>query len=260
MKLRVLGASGSVAPGENATCVRLGPALLVDAGSCASELSLDEQTAITDVLLTHAHLDHVMQLPFLCENTLHRRDAALRVHGAPAALERFQTHISNVAIYPDFTRVPRERPALTLEPLPAHEPLHLHGLEITTVPLVHPGGCLAYVFEGRGGVFIWAGDTGIAPGLEAAIDRAGDRLLGVAIEVSFPDRHAALAQATGHLTPLLLRDMIARRSSPPRVLVHHLKPAFRDEIVGELSALGIASVRLLAGGDELDIPLEGPAA
>lgn len=259
MRLRVLGVSGSAAPGENATCVRLGPALLVDAGSCASELSLDEQAAITDVLLTHAHLDHVMQLPFLCENTLHRRGDSLRVHGESMALERFRTHLLNGEIYPDFTRVPKDRPTLTLQPLP-EEPLRLHGMAITTVPLVHPGGCLAYVFEGPGGIFIWAGDTGIAPALEDAIDSAGNRLLGVAIEVSFPDRHAPLAQATGHLTPSSLREMIARRPRPPRVLVHHLKPAFRKEIEDELCASGIASLTMLAGGDEIEIPLDGSAA
>lgn len=259
MKLRALGVAGSASPGHNVSSVRLGTAWLVDAGSCASELSLDDQAEITDVLLTHAHLDHVMQLQLLCENTLHRRATPLRVHGMPEALDRFRTHLSNGVIYPDFTTLPPGRPGLSLHPLAPGATLRLGALAVTTVPLVHPGGCVAFAFEGSGGVFLWAGDTGPAPALREAMRGAGSRLLAAGIEVSFPNRLEALALATGHLTPGLLATLVAGLEPPPPVLVHHMKPSFRDEIVSEIGAAGIPRVRVLEQGDEVELALNGPS-
>jgi ribonuclease BN (tRNA processing enzyme) len=52
--------------------------LAVDAGAIATALTLDEQIAVDDVLLTHSHLDHVRDLPLMLING-NRTERPLRV-------------------------------------------------------------------------------------------------------------------------------------------------------------------------------------
>jgi len=60
MKFRVLGCSGGQVPGHNLSSFLIDDSLLIDAGSATAALSLRAQQKITDILVTHTHLDHVM--------------------------------------------------------------------------------------------------------------------------------------------------------------------------------------------------------
>jgi len=68
MKFRVLGCSGGQVPGHNLSSFLIDDSLLIDAGSATAALSLRAQQKITDILVTHTHLDHVMALGTLADN------------------------------------------------------------------------------------------------------------------------------------------------------------------------------------------------
>ena len=70
MKLRVLGCSGSDLPGHHLTSFLINERILLDAGSVTSTLGLDEQAAITDICVTHPHLDHIKDILFLADNLI----------------------------------------------------------------------------------------------------------------------------------------------------------------------------------------------
>ena len=65
MKIQVLGCCQGKLPGYYTTAFLLNDHILLDAGEIAELFRIEEQYTITDVLLTHAHLDHIAGLPFL---------------------------------------------------------------------------------------------------------------------------------------------------------------------------------------------------
>jgi 3',5'-cyclic-nucleotide phosphodiesterase len=259
--VRVLGCSGGEAPGRRASSVLLDGRVLLDAGAAASTLGLGEQAALEAVLLTHAHLDHVKELPLFCESRVASGTGPLSLLASAETLAALRAHLMNDRVYPDWTRVPAERPALRVVEIAAGRPFHVAGLEAIAVPLEHPGGSLAFLLAGAGGTLAWAGDTGPAPGLRDAVLRRAGVVRALALEVSFPDRLTGLARATGHLTPALFRAEIESLGpGRPEVWVQHLKPAVREETLAEIRGLGLAGVRVLEAGDRLALePGEPPA-
>ena len=65
MEVRVLGAHKLESLETRHTCFLIDDVLGLDAGSLASSLSLEEQTRIKAVLLTHQHFDHIRDIPTL---------------------------------------------------------------------------------------------------------------------------------------------------------------------------------------------------
>ena len=76
MKIKVLGCHGSDSLLSEADHMRwcqscgflVNGSLMVDAGTVASALPLEEQKRIRYVLLSHTHMDHIKALPMLADN------------------------------------------------------------------------------------------------------------------------------------------------------------------------------------------------
>jgi phosphoribosyl 1,2-cyclic phosphodiesterase len=220
--------------------------LLLDAGSAASTLDPGEQGRLEWVLLTHAQ----------CDNRLVMGVPALRLLATADTLAAVREHLLNGRIYPDWTCVPEAAPALVMENIEPGRPFHLRGLAIEAVPLRHPGGCVAYMVEGRAGTLVWAGDTGPAPELRAAVAARGARVRVLALEVSYPDRLSEMARIAGHLTPALLgAEIEALGGTQAEIWIHHLKPALRDETVREIALLGLPRLRILEDGEQIELDL-----
>src|SRR5579859_5818797 len=62
VQVRIVGSHQSEAVDQHYTGLLIDGWLAIDAGSLASGLTLDEQLAVTDVLVTHQHWDHVKDL------------------------------------------------------------------------------------------------------------------------------------------------------------------------------------------------------
>ena len=87
MRVRVLGASGGLVPNRNLICFQVNDDTVIDAGSVAQTLPIEEQATIDHVILTHAHLDHSGNLPFFVDNIFGMRDKAFVVHSIPETLK-----------------------------------------------------------------------------------------------------------------------------------------------------------------------------
>jgi hypothetical protein len=65
---------------------------------------------------------------------------------------------------------------------------------------------------------------------------------------------AKRAIRTGHLTPSLLETELSKmRNMPERIYVTHAKPQFLKTIALELRSLRINHLRLLKGGESIEI-------
>ena len=238
MNIRVLGAFGSEGPGQRASAFLVNERTLVDAGSVGSGLPLPEQLAIDNVLLTHAHLDHLVGAAYLIE-TLATLDVgrAVTLAGIPPVVDAVRTGIFNNVIWPDFSAIPKESPSVIYREIEKGKVHEFGELKVIAVPVDHTVPAAGFIVHDGVSGFVYSGDTGPTDALwKAAREVPGIRA--VLLECAFPNRLADLAHISRHLTPARVREELPKLPRNVSVLIYHVKPAFFEETADELAKLG----------------------
>jgi len=248
MRLRVLGSHGGTSRDHRGVAFLLQESVAVDAGSLASGLSLEEQSRVGTILVTHSHMDHVADLGAVCDIRSQQGGDSLVIAGLRVTIEALRKHFFNDILWPDFTRIPLEHgPTLVFRELQPEVTVEIAGLSVLPVMVDHSIPSCGY-FLGRGNSSLaYTGDTGPTERFWQVLnERAGVKAL--ITEVSFPNRMGRLAGETGHLTPRSLAEQLEKiRVRPERgIFVYGMKPVFADEIRSEMAEIGAEGVELLA--------------
>ncbi|MBN2587977.1 MAG: 3',5'-cyclic-nucleotide phosphodiesterase [Candidatus Fermentibacteraceae bacterium] len=253
MQLDIIGVDGSKQYGCYLCSMLLGESVLLDAGS-ASMLSGSQQQNVEMVLLTHAHLDHVLELGFMIDATVTIRDEPLRVMGSRACLEIVRKHYMNDLIWPDFSRIKTSSgPTLVYQDIQDRKWFDLPGgLSAWAEPVCHGAGARGFIFRSGTGSIIHTGDTGPTSSIWKKAAQIEDLKM-ILAEISFPDSKTDVAIASNHLTPALLEAELGKlgRSDVP-VYVFHLKPWERHEIERDVARRFSDRVVILRRGDRLE--------
>lgn len=248
MFIEVVGSSGSKNIDNRLVCMKLGNRVLIDAGSAA--LIPDNELDLVDVvLLTHAHLDHILDLGFILDSMVSRRIRPLVVTGSEACLNIVKEHYMNGLLWPDFTKIRVEgSPILEYRILADEVWTTLPGnVECMAVPVNHPAGARGFLFRSEGNLVVYSGDTGPTDKLWRTALEQGDPVA-VVIEVSFPDSKRSIAMASDHLSPSLAADELNKLGCENiPVYVFHMKPWFAEEIKAELNLSGKQVILLKPG-------------
>lgn len=255
MDIRVLGCHGSQLPGRNTTSFLLNGHLLIDAGAVANVLGIDEQRRIDQVLVTHAHLDHIRDIAFLADNLCYgERRAPLTVRSTPFVLEMIHAHVFNGVIWPDFSILPsKEQPVLRFMALTPGEAERIGDLQVEAVRVDHTVETVGYVVRSAEGTVIFFGDTGVTGSLWERANGVDD-LRAIFIETSLPDGLREMASQTGHLTPALLRDELKKLCrAHPEVYLYHMKWDCHDVIREQIAAIGNHRIHFLTDGQRIRI-------
>jgi ribonuclease BN (tRNA processing enzyme) len=254
MNVRVLGCFGSRVPGRFTSSLLIDQRLLLDAGTIASSMSLEEQAMVDDILLTHAHLDHIVDLAFLADNVMNRRKTPIRIWAPEPVLDALRNHLFNDFIWPDFTKIPSaDSPVISLNSLPESGPVEIAGYTINYAQTNHTVYTVGYCLSSESGSLFYSGDTSTT---EAIWEMAGScpNLKIAFIETSFPNRLEWLAEVSGHLTPAMFKvelEKFGDRDVP--IKVFHMKPQFLEELRTELAALNDRRLQILDGGETFEI-------
>ncbi len=254
MKIRVLGASGSEVPGRNCPAFLVDGTLLLDAGTIGASLNIAEESAVSTIVLTHAHFDHIKGIPFLLDNR-YIRDAGkpVTVASGKDVIRDVRANIFNDRIWPDFTRIPAPgKPVLRYRTLVCGRRTLVDGFQVTIEKMNHTVSAYGCIVENRhGDAIAYTGDTGPTDRIWKRLNGADIKAL--IVETSFPNRMNALALKSGHLTPALLARELGKIAPPPMILLTHAKPQFRAEIAKDVTALRNRTIRFLEEGEILSI-------
>ncbi len=232
MKLHCLGTAG-YHPNEtrHTSCYFVPEAgLVLDAGSGLFRLTDLIQTRHLDILISHAHLDHIVGLTFLLD-VLHRRAEvgrpveSLRIFGQRAKLDAIRTHLFSDLIFP----VPLSADWIAIDDQPRFQ---AGGAEIAWRIQPHPGDSLGYRIDWPGHRLIYATDTSgqigdadvqwcVQAGPEGESEPKRPDLL--IHECYFRDSHQEWAKQTGHSWTGRVAE-VAGRVRPRRLLLTHLNP------------------------------------
>ena len=160
MKIRVLGCSGAIAKGCRTTSFLVDQDVLIDAGTGVGDLTLEEMRGISDVFLTHAHLDHIAALPLMVDSIAASLTKPLRLHALPGTIAALRAHIFNGAIWPDFSRIPSaEHPFISFHEVAVGQVLQIGNKHIEVLPAVHIVPAVGYAVSAGQGAWVFSGDT-----------------------------------------------------------------------------------------------------
>jgi ribonuclease BN (tRNA processing enzyme) len=200
MKLRVLGCDGGRGQGYYSTGLLFDDRYLIDAGTILSALTVEEALRITDIFLTHSHLDHLCELPYLLDATFGRRDEPLRVHGQRPTIDAMMAHLFNDVIWPDFSRIPAPgQGQFTLHEIEPGRDYQAGDLTFTPIQVNHVVPTVGYKIADRGGCVMFSGDTGPMTEFWRIANEAVN-LKAVIVDLSFPEREHFVARISGHMT------------------------------------------------------------
>jgi ribonuclease BN (tRNA processing enzyme) len=241
MEIKFLGAHNVQSVDVAFTCVLIDNMFTVDAGSLVHALTFDELKKLKAVFLTHAHFDHIRDVPAV-GMAMAQMKMSLDIYGSQSVHDALMTYMLNDGIYIDFTKRPEENPTLKIHVIEPGKKENVNGYEVLPVKVVHSKPATGYQITSPDGkkVFVTS-DTG--PGLSEAWKQTKPDLL--VTEVTAPNSGDEFAHKAGHLTPKLLQEELESfkgiHSYLPKVAVMHMSPfgekQIREEIKGVEKAL-----------------------
>lgn len=237
MKVKVLGSSGAELPGYNSPAFLVDGKVLLDAGTIGTSLRENSQWEIRDILITHAHLDHIKAIPFLADNiVIKNRRHSVTLFATEVTLKTIRDHLLNDKLWPDFTRISASiEPVIKMKTIVPGKSFSVHGYSVIAYPMSHTVPAVGYIIrDGFGRTLLYTGDTGPTQQIWAS----SHHIHVMIIEVSFPNSMEELAITTGHLTPNLMGLEIDKmKHRPQRILITHIKPQYMARIGKELQGI-----------------------
>ena len=254
--IKVLGASGSLDRNQECISFLIAENIAIDAGNLMRPLGKDSNK-IEHVFLTHAHFDHILDLPFLIETHFESRTKPLKIYGLKQTIECIETHLFNESIWPQFQNIlhpTSQQTLLSFEILELDKSLTIDELEITPFEAVHTEGSCGFILKKNGIGCLISGDTYLNPKISEIINR-DHAIKSLLIDVSFPSHLNALAIESKHLTPSLLSEIVSTFNRNVDIFPYHLKPAYKEALLSELTLRPLAPLinEPLSSGDELHV-------
>jgi cAMP phosphodiesterase len=95
VKVKILGCSGSEAIGHNPPGFLVNDVMMLDAGTITAALTLSAQLRITDVLISHTHLDHIKSLLFQAHKIFGRTKKPVKIRATTRVIDAIRKHHMN---------------------------------------------------------------------------------------------------------------------------------------------------------------------
>lgn len=172
MLIRCWGSRGSIAVsgrefnkyGGDTTCIEVvgdsGDLIIIDAGTGIRTLGnrlIREKRLKINLLLTHAHWDHLSGFPFF--KPIYRKESSIKVYGPQPTQDSLKSIISNTMTSPYFP--------IELEQINAeidflgmgYKNYSIGSVSISMIPLSHPNQGVGYKLEEDGKSFVFLTDN-----------------------------------------------------------------------------------------------------
>jgi ribonuclease BN (tRNA processing enzyme) len=234
--IKILGAYGGKANGMDLTSLQISPNSVIDAGNLIDALGSDVQN-IDNVFITHAHLDHLVDIPFLIDDTFSLRKTPLKIYGQKENLNHLKNHILNWDIWPDFSQIPlidSDHKAVEFIEIKLDKTLQFDQFDITAIANNHTSSSNGYIISKNDSSILFTSDTYCCDSLWHRVN-SDLRISTVIIDVSFPSQYEQLAHDSKHLTPKLLKQELQKlQRDDVTIHINHLKPYFKNELIEQI--------------------------
>ena len=226
---------------------------MLDAGTITAALSIEAQSKITDIFISHTHLDHIKAILFLADNIIGRIKKPVNIRAIPKVIDAIRKHLMNDLIWPDFTKIPivqnPKYSVLAYKPLSVGKPVAVAGMRVKAIPMNHPVPAVGFLVSDGKSSFLYSADTGPNEGLWREAAKAKN-LSAIIVDTSFPNSLDGIATLSGHFTPAQLHQDLtkAKVGFDVPVYIYHVKPVHKKKVISELKELGRKNVKILVEG------------
>lgn len=254
MLLSSINGDGSVSNRQHYSCLLVDGRVAIDAGSLAGSIDEVERSAVRDIVLTHAHLDHIAGLPLFIDDLFSVLTEPVRIHASQEVIDILEEHVFNWHVYPRFSELTNQHGKVieyvVIEP---DRKFSIGDLTFDSVNVNHRVPSLGFVVSNANSTFAITGDTAEMAGFWEKVNalEALDCLL---IECAFPDDFEELASISHHLTPRGLEKEVKKfQHQECPIYVVNIKPSYRDAVVQQLADLNIARLKVFELGKDHDV-------
>lgn len=226
--------------------------LAIDAGALAVGLTTQEQLRIRSIVITHAHLDHIISLPLYLTDLFEELREPVNVYATPSDFEALQRHLLTERVWITLETMKNSHTELiAYRPIKTGESFFAEGLKITPVPVTHTVLTHGLMVEDDRSALLFTSDTSATDRIwQMASEQVN--LRAVFIDLSFPNRLTELARVSGHHSPATLLEELPKIKSDVPVFAVHVKAAYRDEVGAEIAALAHPRIQIAEVGREYE--------
>ncbi len=215
MKLLFLGTTGYHPNNRRHTSCFMLPELgvVLDGGTGMYRVGDHLQTNTLDILLSHAHLDHIVGLTFIFDVIHQKQIDRMTLWGDAAKLQAVEECLFSEHLFP--VKLPFACRSIA-------DGIELPGdVRVTHFPLKHPGGSVGYRFDWDGRSLAYVTDTTASPDADYVQQICGVDVL--IHECYFADGFEEKAALTGHscTTPVA---QVAKAAEVGRLFLVHINP------------------------------------
>ncbi|KAL7719323.1 Metallo-beta-lactamase domain-containing protein [Entamoeba marina] len=244
LNLQILGCAGNIGFKGQSTCFMCyvgektndTPLLLIDGGTGITRMNPSDIKNISDVALTHSHLDHVCGISLMVESFFND-DIQLQckptLHCGKITLETLEQTIFNKGIWMhlldfgffNYSQI-EDGETHTLN----------NGITITAVKSLHSLLTLGYLVKYQDKAFAFTGDTTYTEEFWKRLSEVKE-LKAVISEVSLNNDLHERAVESNHMTPDMLQKGIKFLSKDVKIYASHIKSYSYNKVLKELSSL-----------------------
>ncbi|MBK7708908.1 MAG: 3',5'-cyclic-nucleotide phosphodiesterase [Acidobacteria bacterium] len=252
MKIQLLPSTidpdGTASVRQHLSCLVIDDLVAIDAGSLAQSSNPQQKEQVRDVVLTHAHLDHIAGLPLFVDDLFATVRSPIVIHAVAEVIEVLENNIFNWSVYPRFSELRNDfGSVMEYRAFEIGVEFTVQHLSVRAIGVNHKVPSVGFILSDGDSVVAMTGDTAELNGFWDEIN-ALPKVSAVIVESAFPNRLEGLARISHHLTPAKLGRELSKLKHDCPIYVMSIKPAYYDSVVEELGGLGIESLTLFKSG------------
>ena len=253
MKLQLLPSTfeenGTASAKQHLTCFVIDDCVAFDAGSLAMSANSFQKQQIRDIVLSHAHLDHIAGLPLFVDDLFASLTEPVRVHATAEVIDIMERDIFNWSVYPRFSELSNDNGGVLeyKQFVPGIE-FNVRHLSVQAVSVNHRVPTSGFFVSDDAATIAMTGDTAAMDEFWQSVSEIKE-LSAVLIECAFPEELKELAEISHHLTPSGLKKELEKFHHPNcPVYVVNLKPMYREQIIRQIQTVGFKNLQILEVG------------
>jgi len=242
------GADGSASDKQHLACIVVNDEIAIDAGSLAMAADDKLRSRIRNIVLTHAHLDHIAGLPLFVDDLYASLISPIKVYAIQEVIDVLERDVFNWSVFPRFSELSiGSGPAVEYRAIKPGEEFRICELTFRSFPADHKVPSTGYLISDGQSTVAITGDTATLNGLHDLFTASKD-LKALLVECAFPDELAEIARSSHHMTPATLAGQLEALKPGCPIYVCNIKPSYRDRVVAQLEALAIDHLEIMAVG------------
>lgn len=248
MKIQLLPSTienGIITKKQHLSCFVIDDRVTIDAGSLAMSTNAIQKKQIRDVILTHAHIDHIAGLPLFIDDLFAHIVKPLEVYASEEVIKILREDIFNWDVYPNFAELENDNGiVMKYCPFEIGKPFTSEHLEIKAVSVNHKVPAVGFIVTDGKSKFAITGDTAEMNDFWEVVNKEPN-LDALFIECAFPNKLSDLAKISHHMTPAKLKKELHKfehKNCP--IYAINLKAMYQEEIVKEIKNSEIENLKI----------------